>query len=109
MTKLYDNVIEILDASGNEDDHSGMMYEDYSDEFAAALAAAGITIENTDHHGGEGQGDDFWTVYHFTRDDEAAFVKFSGWYASYSGAEYDETFEVTPEQVMATVYKRIRS
>ena len=35
-------------------------------------------------------------LYKFESEGETAFVKFNGWYSSYSGAEYEEWFYVEP-------------
>lgn len=64
-----------------------------------------IVAELMDHYGGEGQGDLYWTVWKFTEGDESVLVKFSGWYASYSGAEYKDWFFVEPKQKVVTVYE----
>jgi hypothetical protein len=62
-------------------------------------------MELLDSHGGEGQGDSYWRVYRFTKDSEVAHLKFDGWYASYSGPEFNETIEVTPREITVTVYE----
>jgi hypothetical protein len=66
-----------------------------------------VSFELLDSYGGEGQGDDFWSVYKFTdnRDGEEVLVKFEGWYASYSGAEYENCFVVQPREKTITVYE----
>lgn len=66
-----------------------------------------VLFEHVDNHGGEGEGEDFWSVYKFTADKtkEVAYVKFQGWYASYSGSEFTEWFFVEPVQKMITFYE----
>ena len=64
------------------------------------------TIEISDDFGGEGQGDDYWLVYHFV--DHDVYIKFEGWYASSVGSEFNEKYEVSPEQVTVTQYKRVK-
>jgi hypothetical protein len=58
----------------------------------------GFEFNVEDHQGGEGQGDQYWSVIKVTRDDEVAYIKFWGWYASFAGAEMshsvDEFIEV---------------
>lgn len=59
-----------------------------------------------DEFGGEGQGDQYWLVFKVTEADgtERLFRR-NGWYASYSGGEYDgPTEEVQPVQKTITVY-----
>lgn len=65
---------------------------------------AGISYELMDHYGGEGQGDDFWAVWKFTKGNQEALVKFEGWYASYHGAEFTEWRFVEPKKVTVTKY-----
>lgn len=60
-------------------------------------------IEMVEHHGGEGEGDDYYTVYHFKNHD--VWIQFQGWYASHVGSEYEGMFEVQPEQKLVTIYK----
>ena len=73
-------------------------------EFRVALADSGVVCQHEDNYGGEGQGDDYWSVYSFTRGDEKVYVKFNGWYASYNGAEFTEWFFVEPKEKVITVW-----
>ncbi len=101
--------VEVLEILGNADSdvyremfaddvdfESEKYWSDEFREFAEALKEAGIKCDSEDHHGGEGQGDDYWTVFKFTRGSEEVYVKFDGWYASYNGSEYDDYFLVKP-------------
>ena len=63
-----------------------------------------ISFKNVDSYGGEGQGEDYWSVYKFTLDNEICWVKFNGWYSSYSGSEYSNFFFVEPKEVTVTKY-----
>lgn len=65
-----------------------------------------IVVCKEDHYGGEGQGDEYWTVYSFSRGTEKVYIQFNGWYASYNGAEFTERFFVQPRQKMVTYYER---
>ena len=58
-----------------------------------------------DEFGGEGHGEDYWTVYHFI--DHDVYIQFDGWYASHAGTEFDSMFEVKPEEVTVTRYTQI--
>ena len=80
---------------------------DEEKEFRAALAEAGVVCQHEDNYGGEGQGDDYWSVYSFTRGDEKVYVKFNGWYASYNGAEFTEWFFVEPKEKVITVFEPV--
>ena len=57
-----------------------------------------------DRYGGEGKGDQYWKVYHFI--DHEVYIQFDGWYASHSGSEYEQMFEVTPTEVMEIEWVR---
>lgn len=63
-------------------------------------------IEMVEQHGGEGEGDSYWAVYNFV--DHDVFIQFDGWYASSIGSEFEEKYEVRPEQVTVTQYKRVK-
>ena len=62
----------------------------------------GYAIGEVDSLGGEGQGDDRWTVFSIKKDNETlANVKVNGWYCSYNGTEWDgEVTLVKPVEVM---------
>ena len=68
------------------------------------LIGKGITFENVDFYGGEGKGDEYWSVYEFSLGEEICWVKFNGWYSSYNGSEYGEFFFVEPKEVVVTRY-----
>ena len=76
-------------------------------DFKDALLTAGIDYEEEAQHGGEGQGERFWTVYSFTKDNEKVFVQFDGWYQSYNGSEYNGWFFVEPKEVVVTQYFKV--
>lgn len=61
-------------------------------QFKTLLFNNELTVENVDSFGGEGMGDQYWSVYKFIKGDDVCYVKFDGYYASYSGAEFDEWF-----------------
>lgn len=63
-------------------------------------------IEMVKHRGGEGEGDSYYSVYHFI--DHDVYIQFDGWWVSHAGAEYNEMFEVWPEQVTITQYNQIK-
>jgi len=80
------------------------------DEEAAAQfqknAPKDIYWQCVDQHGGEGEGEDYYSVYEFGIKDteEKVFVKFQGWYQSYNGYEFNEWFFVEPKEVVVTEY-----
>lgn len=55
--------------------------------------------------GGEGDGDNYYAVYHFI--DHDVYIRFQGWYASHHGSEYEEMFEVTPYDELVRKYKQV--
>lgn len=62
--------------------------------------------EEVEQHGGEGKGDDWWSVKYFK--DHDLYIKVSGFYASYDGTTFDgwdSCKEVKPVQKTITVYK----
>lgn len=75
-------------------------------EDSESLAESDFDCEWADSFGGEGQGDQYWSVYKFTRGDEVVYVEFYGWYASYNGAEFTEWFVVEPKEVTVIKWKR---
>ena len=83
-------------------------YNDELAKFKQALRKAGISYEEEAQHGGEGEGEDFWTVYSFTKGGEKVFVQFDGWYQSYNGPEYTEWFFVEPKEVVVTQYFKLK-
>jgi hypothetical protein len=56
-------------------------------------------------YGGEGQGDQYYTVYHFKQAD--VYIQFYGHYASHYGTDYQGMFEVKPKEKTITVYEQI--
>lgn len=77
---------------------------------SAVLAKADelcLTVDFVDNFGGEGQGNDYWSVYSFTDGDEVVYVQFDGWYASYEGSEYTEWFFVEPKQVTVIKFYKV--
>ena len=63
-------------------------------------------IRSEDGYGGEGQGENYYTVYYFPALD--IYVKFYGWYQSYNGAEYLGFELVEPIERMVTFYEPIK-
>lgn len=90
------------EATDNNDDHE--TYYDGVDEFTSACRKCGINYAYEDNFGGEGQGDDYWSVYSFTDGTDVVYVKFQGWYASFSGSEFSEWLFVEPKKVEVVKY-----
>lgn len=107
----------LLDEADNEIKSSEFFQDSFDSEvskwdskdlidFKDILAAESIKVKLKDHYGGEGQGDEYWSVYSFTRGTEVVNVKFDGYYASHYGSEYQEWFFVEPKQVVVTQYEK---
>lgn len=82
--------------------------DDSCTEFKKELSDAGLTVEYVEQHGGEGEGDQYWSVYKFTKSGESCHVKFDGYYASYNGADYNEWFFVEPKEVMKIDWVQVK-
>jgi hypothetical protein len=76
-----------------------------SDELCTFKSSCELEFHHQDNFGGEGCGDDYWSVYKFTNGTDVAYVKFQGWYQSYNGSEFSEWFFVEPKQQTITVYE----
>jgi hypothetical protein len=74
-------------------------------EFKTTVQLKGISMENVDQHGGEGEGEQYWSVYKFTKEGQNVFVKFNGWYQSYNGSEFTDWFFVEPKDRVVTFYE----
>lgn len=101
---------EDLKALLDEDGLANLLFHDAGYTISAESDGAnlieehGFTAEAVDRCGGEGMGDEYWSVVRFTKNGESALVMFNGWYASYNGAEYEEWFFVEAREVMVTKY-----
>lgn len=93
---------------GNNDFDNDFFSGDIYSEQEEVLEQAGLVAEEVDQHGGEGEGDEYWRVWSFTKDGETVYVKFNGSYASYCGSEYDSWFWVEPKEVTRTEYFRTK-
>lgn len=95
-----------FESSAGEPD---MWSKDEYKNFWYSLEADGVGFEHQDSYGGEGLGEEYWSVYSFTKDDTTVYIKFDGWYQSYNGSEYQEWFFVEPKEVVVTQYFPVNS
>ncbi len=79
---------------------------DEQTEFRKQVSDAGLTFKFVDRYGGEGEGENYWSVYSFSDGSEVVFIKFDGWYASYEGATFDEFYEVKAVEKTITVFEK---
>ena len=77
----------------------------YGDLDADYFLSKGIFIKLMQHEGGEGQGDAYFSVYSFIKNDAIVFIKFYGFYCSYDGASYRGHAFVTPYANVSIGYK----
>lgn len=83
--------------------------EGESREVFQNLQNQGVEFKHEDSYGGEGMGDQYWSLYSFTnKEGEKVHVQFDGWYQSYNGSEFTEWFFVEPKQVTVTKFTRIK-
>ena len=117
-TSLKDKVQVLLDTAGSyvlgsffgsDAPEINKWTDDGSETEVFVNTTKGLNIEYThvDNYGGEGEGEDYWSVYKFTHGTDIVYVKFSGSYHSYSGSDYDEWFFVVPKAVEVTQFFRV--
>lgn len=96
LRKAIENSTKDWSSAASEMFHGGVPGDYY--EIMPELKTLGFEFHEEDHYGGEGKGDEYWSVIKVTKGDEVAFIKFEGWYASFAGAEMshdaDEFVEV---------------
>lgn len=113
MSNLKTFLTPLLNKHGNlffnsEFDLEPSKYDSDEDtQLKTIFNAASITIEELEQHGGEGQGEDYYTVYKFTNGTETEIVKFQGSYYSYDGSTFDSWFFAKPVERMVTVYEHV--
>ena len=103
MSNTKNIVLEYLNSNKDVAEHiltnSQLYFEyDYSEDLP-------FSYKCVDSYGGEGCGDNFYTVIQIQDDEEEIFVKFKGWYSSYNGVEYESWKFVQPKQKTITVYE----
>lgn len=111
MNKLtYDEIHDIINSELFVENYTGpsawmdqgISDDDYDDdEIGIELKKLG-SFEVVDEHGGENEGSDYYAIYYFK--DHDVYIKFSGWYASHVGSEYEEMNQVYPKQEVITNY-----
>lgn len=70
----------------------------------------GITISPEEDFGGEGEGDEYWTVIKVEDGEEVTFWQIPGWYSSDYGGEleFGNIFQVKSEKVLIDVWKAVK-
>ena len=119
-TTLKETVAVILSSTNNgvlvslfesdciqEYSQSDFMDTSAASKFLADLNNKDIEHKYLDSFGGEGMGDDYWSIFSFTKGKDEVLVKFNGYYQSYNGAEFSEWHFVEAKQKMVTVYSKV--
>lgn len=91
----------------NEEDNS--WDEDSVVEFRQQLRENKIEFNHVDCFGGEGMGEDYWSVYKFECKEtfDFVYVKFQGWYQSYNGSEFTDWYFVEPQPIQKIEYCKV--
>lgn len=116
MSDLKSKVVALLEEAGTDVQTSFFhenMFDKYghydsveTTELKNQLNAARISFEEKAHYGGEDQGSDYWTVYEFSNKTETVLIKFTGWYASHVGSEYEEFYVVEGKTKTVVEYEK---
>ena len=69
----------------------------------------GSQVESVENFGGEGQGDEYWTVFKLTKDGAESFWKIPGWYQSFQGGEleWSDVYQVESYERMVTDWREV--
>lgn len=62
-------------------------------------------FKKVDQHGGEGQGEKWWSVKYFK--DHDVYIKTNGFYTSYNGTDFEDGYgeEVRPVEKTITIFE----
>jgi len=103
------NIINNFFDSDMNDKYADKRWPDEDhDNFLNSAKEVNVKFEHMDNHGGEGEGEYYWSVYKFTDGTDEVFVQFDGYYQSYDGSTFNEFFFVTPKEVMVTQYFKVK-
>lgn len=103
MSNTKNIVKEYLNS--NKDVVEEILMDSYYYKEYTSLEGLPFSFKCVDSYGGEGCGDNFYTVIQIQDDEEEIFVKLQGWYSSYNGVEYESWKFVQPKQKTITVYE----
>ena len=116
MSDLKSKVVALLTEAGT-DIQTSFFHENMFDEHARydsveatelknQLDVAGIRFVQKDQYGGADQGSDYWTVYEFSNKTETILIKFTGWYASHVGSNFEEFYVVEGKTKTVVEYEK---
>lgn len=112
MNENYQKLKAEIENHKNPDYSEGcpaaFMYEDIDETVFENLPNGELFkgMKAIDHYGGEDQGSDYYTIWHFPAAD--VYIKFEGWYQSYNGAEFERMFQVEPKKVEVIQYLAVK-
>ena len=90
----------------NDENAASQSFQEIADEdFNKWLTENNIKEEHIEQVGGEGQGDNYYVVYLYTKGDEKVYIKFSGYYSSFEGPSYEGYYVVNPVVRQVTFYE----
>lgn len=95
---------DVYSTVGEIESNEGKYGQTFSQEFKDEFAKLG-QFKQVDHFGGEGKGDEYYTVYHFI--DHGIYISFDGWYASHHGSEYSDMSQVIPKEVVKREWEAV--
>lgn len=98
-------IVEML-VEHQQENHSKFKWYDIADNYFEN-DNPNLDVKFEDSYGGEGQGDQYWSVYKVinrSNSNDFRLIKFDGYYSSYNGHEWSDYFFVTPTQVTVTKY-----
>lgn len=99
-----ENIEELLKLKSLSESKEGdydFDWEDFNKQICILLGLGEFV--GMDSYGGEDQGSSYWSVVYFKEHD--IYIKFIGWYTSYSGHTWNGMREVKPKEVTMTIYE----
>jgi hypothetical protein len=106
VQSLLEEHFEYVESNWNNEDVEGI--ESWHElKYGCGGHVTGLgKVSHVDSYGGEGKGDEYWVVFSVTDWGVTRHFRMDGWYASYSGAEFDgDLKEVAPKQKVITVWE----
>jgi hypothetical protein len=89
--------------------------DDYYDQFKEYIDYAyggespenigGFIVQAVEQYGGEDLGSEYWVVFSVEKDMQKEFFKLDGWYASYTGHEFNDFLDFNEVKQVEKVIK----
>jgi hypothetical protein len=105
MKKLNPEIIDLL----SENMSDAVEGPKYSDVWADPMFQ-NFKMSEEAHYGGEGKGSEYWTIFKLTdkETNDDFFIKFDGYYASYSGTDWETVSQVVPVDKTVVDWKEVK-